>query len=394
MSLWRLPALRNLVYLCLLAFTSFFLTLSSLPLYSIQIGTTRSAAGLVTTVMLVSTVAAQTVVPVVVGRFGLSRVLSAGLVLLGGPAPLYVVGRHLWSVLLVSAVRGLGFAIVTVLLPLVAGLLAPPGRRGEAIGVYGLAIAIPNLAGVPLGVALTAAGGFRWVAFGAAAPLLALPLARSVGRTLRSAVTADESAPGPARATPPVKSSGSAVRRVLGAVLVLLVVTLAGGGVLTFLPVARPTGALAGVALLMFGATGALGRWRAGVLSDRLGDRLLLPISVVVAAAGLIVLAVGLALPDTALLLLGSAVLGLGYGSVQNITLLVAFSRAGPAHQTTASAVWNAGYDSGTAIGALLVGMIAAAGPGFPLTFAGCAVLILAGLPLAITQTRPSARTG
>ncbi|QNK83976.1 MFS transporter [Nakamurella sp. PAMC28650] len=383
--------MRSQGYLCVLAFTSFFLTLSSLPLYSIAIGTSTGAAGLVTTVMLVSTVAAQTLVPAAVSRWGLLRVLGAGLVLLGAPAPLYVIEHQFWWVLLVSAVRGLGFAVITVLMPLVASAMVPAGRQGEAIGIYGLAIAVPNLLGVPIGVALTSAGEFRWVAIASAAPLLALPLLRPIGRAMLPrgvGVGVGVGAGVGAGAEPTRADASGAVRAIAGVTLVLLVVTLSGGGVLTFLPVVRSSGRLATVALLLFGAAGALSRWRAGALSDRWGSRVLLPTAVIVAAGGMTLLAMGLALPSTVVLLIGAVVLGAGLGAVQNVTLLVAFRRAGPAKQTTASAVWNAAYDSGTAIGALVVGLVAAGGPGFSWTFAGCAVLILATLPLAMTATR------
>ncbi len=254
--------------------------------------------------------------------------------------------------------------------------------------MYGLAIAVPNLFGVPLGVALTSAGQFGWVAVAAASPLLALPLLPLIARSIRPAEPTVGAGSGPA-VSPLVT-----LRAIAGTVLVLLVVTLSGGGVLTFLPVARPSGALATAALLAFGVTGAAGRWRAGVLADRLGASLLLPLSVLLAAGGLAVLAAGLALgTGTAapvMVLAGAAVLGLGYGSVQNITLVVAFERAGPANETTASAAWNAAYDAGTAIGALLVGVVAAAGPGLPWTFAGCALLIAMTLALAVGATRPA----
>ncbi len=366
-----------------LAFASFFLTLSALPLYSVAVGTAPAAAGLVTTVMLIATVATQALVPSLVNRFGLLPVLALGLVMLGAPAPLYLLGHQFWWVLTVSGLRGIGFAVITVLLPLTASRMVVPGRRGEAIGVYGLAIAVPNLVGVPVGVALTSAGHFGWVAIAAASPLLALPLLPSIGRSLRPSETAGSGAV--------TSSSASALRSIAPVVLVLLVVTLSGGGVLTFLPVARPSGALATAALLAFGSTGALGRWRAGVLSDRIGARLLLPLSVVLAAFGLGTAAVGLAAGSgsggVALVLGGAAVLGLGYGSVQNITLVVAFERAGAEHETTASAAWNAAFDAGTAIGALLVGVVAAAGPGFPWTFGGCALLITLTVPLAVIGT-------
>lgn len=380
-SLWRLPGMRSQGYLCVLAFTSFFLTLSSLPLYSISIGTSAGAAGLVTSVMLISTVISQTLVPTAVARLGLMRVLAAGLVLLGAPAPLYVLAHQFWWVLLVSAIRGVGFAVLTVLMPLVASSMVPRSRQGEAIGIYGLAIAVPNLLGVPIGVALTASGEFRWVAIASATPLLALPLLRSIGRSVLPPAPGGDAGRVPADAA-------RTVRAVAGATIVLLVVTLSGGGVLTFLPVVLPSGRVATAGLLLFGAAGAVTRWRAGALSDRMGSRVLLPVAVLVTAGGLALLAVGLALSSGAVVLVGAAVLGAGQGAVQNVTLLVAFRRAGPADETTASAVWNAAYDSGTAIGALVVGLIAVGGPGFSWTFAGCAVLIVATLPLGIRATR------
>ncbi|SDO28273.1 Predicted arabinose efflux permease, MFS family [Nakamurella panacisegetis] len=377
--------MRGLAYLCVLAFASFFLTLSSLPLYGIRIGASAGAAGLVTTVMLLSTVGTQTLVPALVNRFGPARVLGAGLVALGGPAPLYLIGHSFAWVLFVSALRGLGFAVITVLMPLVASRLVPQGRRGEAIGIYGLAIAVPNLAAVPVGVALTAAGHFSVVAVVAAAPLLALPLIRSITRSMR---------PVDAPAGPvdhPVDAVAT-VRRISGITAVLLVMTLSGGGVLTFLPVARPEGSLATVGLLVFGATGALARWRVGVLADRFGHRGLLAVSLLIGAAGLGLVAAGLSASSATAVLVGAAALGIGYGGAQNVTLLVAFVLAGPANVTTASAVWNAAYDAGTAIGALLVGLVAAGGVGYPWTFAGCAVLIALSLPLGVRAAHRAGR--
>ncbi len=375
--------------MCVLAFSSFFLTLSSLPLYAVAIGASAGAAGLVTTVMLVSTVGTQTVVPALVHRWGLGRVLAAGLVLLGAPGALYLISESFWFVLGTSVLRGFGFAVITVLTPLVAGRLVPAARRGEAIGAYGLAIAIPNLAAVPLGVALTTAGHFRWVAVLSLSPVLALPLLRALTRAML---------PTDAAGALVAPDNRHAVRAVAGTVLVLLVVTLAGGGVLTFFPVERPDGALAPVGLLIFGAAGALARWRVGALSDRVGNRLLLPVAVLLAASGMGVLAGGLALDVPAVVLVGAGVLGVGYGSVQNVSLLVAFDHAGPANQATASAAWNAAFDSGTAIGALVVGLAATSvvlgRPGFPWTFGACGVLILLAVPFAARATRSARRTG
>jgi predicted MFS family arabinose efflux permease len=83
----------------------------------------------------------------------------------------------------------------------------------------------------------------------------------------------------------------------------------------------------------------------------------------------------------------GALVLGVTYGAVQNLTLVLALARAGDAPTATVSAVWNACYDGGTAIGALLVGVVAA-GVGLPLTYALTAVLLAVALPLAVSLPR------
>ena len=375
-SLWRLPAVRALAGATVLGFTSFTLTLASLPAYAVAGGAATDIAGLVTAVFLAATVAGQSAVPALTARFGPGPVLAVGLVALGAPSPLYAVDDGLLWLSAVSAVRGLGFAVLTVLGATLAARVAPPERRGESIGLYGLAIAVPNLAFVPAGVALVLGGHAAWMAWLAAAPVLALPLVPGVVRGVRAEPRTGTS------------SSRAAVLAALTPSAVLLVVTLAGGGLVTFLPIERPDGVLATATLLVFGLTAALGRWRAGVLADRAGTRLLLPLALLLSAGGMAVVALGLS-AGAGWVLAGAAVFGAGYGAVQNLTLVIAFARAGEGGATTASAVWNASFDAGTAVGALVLGLVAA-GIGLPWTYVLVAGVLLLTLPLARVATRPA----
>jgi predicted MFS family arabinose efflux permease len=176
--------------------------------------------------------------------------------------------------------------------------------------------------------------------------------------------------------------------------VVLLVVTAAGGGLVTFLPIQRPSGALATAARLVFGAAAAIARWRAGLLVDRFGSRLLLPAALVATGVGLGTVG-GCLLggsSDDWLLLVGVLAFGLGYGAVQNVTLVIAFARAGPASAPTASAVWNAAFDAGTALGAFGVGALADAGLGLPWSFVVTAAAVAAALPTAVVVGRARSR--
>jgi predicted MFS family arabinose efflux permease len=373
-SLWRSPAMRALVGATTLGFASYCLTLASLPAHAVAGGASADTAGVVTAVFLLVTIVVQSAVPALTARFGLGAVLAAGLVALGAPSPLYVVDDGLAWLSAVSVVRGAGFAVLTVLGAMLAAQVAPVERRGEAIGLYGLAIAVPNLVAVPAGVALVLGGRVEWLAWLAAVPVLALPLVPGLVRAVRWA---------PAAAT----SSRAAVRAALAPSAVLFVVTLAGGGLVTFLPIERPDGTLATTALLVFGVTGALARWRAGLLADRVGPRLLLPLSLVAGGAGLALVALGLGVGD-AWVVAGAGLFGAGFGSVQNLTLVTAFARAGEGGATAASATWNASFDAGTAVGALALGLVAV-GAGLSWTYVLVAGALLLTLPVARAATRP-----
>jgi hypothetical protein len=76
-------------------------------------------------------------------------------------------------------------------------------------------------------------------------------------------------------------------------------------------------------------------------VADRIGPRVLLPASLGCAAVGLATVAAGLRLADVVLLF------GAGFGVVQNLTLVLAFARAGSGGASTASTVWNTSFDLG-----------------------------------------------
>lgn len=363
--------MRSAVILSVLGFLSFFVTLSSLSLYVVGRGTPTALAGLGITVMLVATVLCQLSVPMLLRRWGTGLVMSVGLITLGVPTPALLLGSGLAPILAVSAVRGLGFAILTVTLPLIITGTTPKERHGAAIGVYGLAIAVPQLVMVPLGVALTRSGHFGWVAWLGLAPVLALPFVRGLSA---GGPVEPESETTAARKLP-------RSRRIPGLVsitAVLLTSTLAGGGVLTILPVYRP-GFSATWALVAFGVTAALVRWQIGLVADRRGPGGLLPLGIGLNILGLGMIAAGTALTGAAgdvMVIGGALVFGAGYGAVQNLTLLIGFAIAG-ARRATASAIWNAAFDLGTAIGALLVGAVTA-WTSLPVAVVVCIVLIAA----------------
>ena len=188
-------------------------------------------------------------------------------------------------------------------------------------------------------------------------------------------------------ASSPRSAAAAAVRRVLAPAAVLCALTVAGGAVVTILPIAR-SGFVATAGLAVFGAAAAGAHWQAGVRVRRHGVAVLLVSACVIAVAGLLTLAGGLSGGDAVPVLVGCTVAGVGYGAAQSLTLVSAFARTRPRSRATASAVWNVAFDSGTAVGAVLIGALTATWLGIWGAFAVLAALVLASVPLAITSGR------
>lgn len=357
------------------------------PSWAIHGGATEAGAGLVNGVLLGATVLAQLAVPRALATWGTRPVLVAGLLLLGLPAPAYLLSDALAWVLALSALRGIGFGVLTVTGSAAAARLVDPSRRGAAIGAYGLAVALPSLVLLPASVPLADALGFAWVFWIAALPVAGIPAAWALGTVLRGLV---HDRPAPAAPT------GRPDRRLLLAVLaptvVLFAVTMAGGSLVTFAPqLAGPTSAMA--LLLGMGLTAALARWLVGALADRHGVRPFLAPLLLLAAASMAACAWAVAQGSPVALVVAATVLGVSYGALQNLTLVAAFAAAGPTRIPAASACWNIGFDAGTASGAVVAGALAASSS-FPVALSVMAATSLAAVLAAVVPGRTISARG
>jgi len=375
-----------LVVYSVTGFSGYALLLPVAPLWAVHGGAGAAGAGLVNGVLLATTVVAQLAVPWTLRALGHGRTMALGLVLMAAGAALVVADTLPW-ILACSVVRGVGFGILTVTGSAVVGHLAPPALRGRMVGVYGLAVAVPNLVLLPAGVPAVDAVGFAPVLLVAALPLLGIPAALALGHLVRPAPAPAPVAPVPGAPSPDTgEAAVPAPQGLLAAVVpptvVLLAATMAGGALLTFLPQVTSPGT-AGVALLLMGIAAAASRFGAGHLADagpRGGHGWLAPL-LVVTAAGTTACAWGAGDGTTGWLLAGALLCGTGYGALQNLTLVSAFHRAGPGRVDETSTVWNVGFDGGTALGAVVVGVVASVW-GFPVAFAcagvGCVLALLA----------------
>ncbi|MBO0876540.1 MAG: MFS transporter [Pseudonocardia sp.] len=394
----RSAPFRLLLVASVLGVGGYAMLLPVVPLWAAHGGSGTFGAGASTGVFMLVTVLTQVAVPWLLPRVGHRWVQGAGLVLLGAPAPAFVLSDGLVPLLTLCAARGVGFGMVTVVGAALVAELTPPAEHGRASALQGMAVGLPQLALLPIGVGIVDRFGFGPAFVAGASPVLAALLVPFI--RVRAAASPS---PGPGRRPAGgravrASSSGPGSRGALGPVLAMVSCAVAQGGLITFLPLSVG-GSSAVVPVALFGtAAGTLvGRLVAGELVDRrgLGGRLLCP-GVLIALFGMLaeVLTAGAAptgVGSAVLVAGGATMVGVGFGLVQNDSLVALFAAAGPARYGSASALWNITYDAGTGVGA--VGLGAVAEPfGFRAAFA-VAALVLA-LVLPTTLRRRSGRRG
>jgi predicted MFS family arabinose efflux permease len=139
-------------------------------------------------------------------------------------------------------------------------------------------------------------------------------------------------------------------------------------------------------ALLVVGIASAAGRWWAGRFGDRRNPRFLLPPALLAAALGMVALPSG-----GALLVGGAALFGVGFGLLQNVTLVLMMRRVSETEYGLGSTLWNVAFDAGTGLGAFLFGFVIAAF-GYFWAFYLCAGLVASALVL-VRLDRPAPGT-
>ena len=344
---------------------SMYLLTSVVPLYLAANGSGGVGAGLSTAAMMFSAVAVELLVPRMLARWGYQVVLGLGLVLLGAPSLVLLTSAALPVVLAVCIVRGAGLAILVVGAVALVADLTPSTRRGEALGVYGVAVGVPAVIGLPLGVYLTNVIGFGALFVIAAIASLA-GLVALVGLPARVNTSEEEQH---------VKVLGG-VRRsgLLTPTLIFAAVTVAAGISVTFLPlaVAGDKQSLVATALLLQAIAAPIARWLAGRYADRIGPAKLLTPALILAAVGAGSL---IFLPSAVAILIGSTCFGVGFGAAQNLTLTLMYNRVDRSRYGQVSALWNLAYDGGWGAGALIFGAVVG-GVGFSIAFALTAAVV------------------
>lgn len=333
------------------------------PYYVATSGSGDSTTGLVTGATMLAAATMPLAMAGLLARYDARVLLLASMLLLAVPSFLNALTTDAVVVTVLHFVRGLGFGIAATGCGTVVSMLAPPARRGAAMGWWGLTGGTTTVVGPSAGLFLADAFGFDavFVLMGLLTLLTALPILSL-------------------KPIPPVVADGSAsgilwaLRRV-SLVLPFLVFAFAAfayGAILTFAPLYLSSASLGSSAVffLVLGAVFAVFRLIGGTIVDRIGAGRVFPASLALAGAALVLLA---SAPSTEVALAAAFVFGVGFGITATTTQVILVSRVSREGYGTANALFAVAFNGGIGVGGTLFGAVAQAA-GYAAMFASTAL--------------------
>jgi MFS family permease len=333
-------------------FTGFQWTFATLSGYVQEIGGDAAAIGLAFGLFSLSAVLARPGVGWLVDRWGRKPMLLVGAAVFALSPALYAVLPQLWLFQAVRVFHGVGIAVFTTAYTTLIADLAPPARRGEAIGLSGVTNNLGMLFAPALGAYWVVRWGYVahfWISAGITAVSLLLLLP----------VVEPEREP-PVRTGAPSLWTVGRMRPVWVASFGITGLAVAYGAILSFLPPFAAERGLtaAGGYFSAFAVAMMIAQSSAGWLSDRRGRR-------AVAIPGLIVVIlamVGLALLRTDLALLAAgAVFGLSWGLARSGIDTAVVDAVSPDARGTAVSFLYTCFDIGVGVGSFGLGLVAQA---------------------------------
>ena len=287
---------------------------------------------------------------------GRRPVVAAGCLTSAIGALLYLVPAGLPGLIVARLVVGAGEGAVFTAGATWVVDLAPPGRRGRVIGLYGLAVWTGLSLGPPIGDLLLRASSFDAVwAFAAAAPAIGAAIALAVPTPYRPS-DRSRSERGPLIARESIRP---------GAALSLATVGYAAMASFIVLDLDHKGIGHGALAFTAFASTVVATRLLAGNLPDRIGPLRCAAGAAVVEAIGPLLIAVASTLPVA---IAGALAMGAAFSTIYPSLSLVVVDRVREDRRGAALGTFTAFFDAGVGLGAPLAGVAASLG-GYPAAF-------------------------
>ncbi|MBI2369869.1 MAG: MFS transporter [Deltaproteobacteria bacterium] len=358
---------------CFFLFGSFNLLLPTIPLYAVQLGASEAQTGLVVGIFAFGSLLLRPFMGYLADRGSSKAMLLVGAAIFAVSSLSYLGASGLLVLLALRTFHGTGMSMYPTAANAIVAELAPPRRRGEAMGFYGLSYTMSMALGPALGMAL-----LRGLDFPGLFTVSALTAVVGFALALPIATRRDPGLPGiPFRFYVPEALFPAAI---------LFTYCFTFGAVGTYVPLFAVQQGVGnpGLFFTAYALSVLAIRTLAGRLSDRRGRA-----AVIVPGLALVVLGLAATAASTGLgtLLLGGVAYGLGFGMIHPALIAFTVDRTSSRERGTALATLSSAFELGIALGAWVMGGLVA-WVGLRGTFWLSALFPLAGLIALLVRGR------
>ena len=343
---------RDFLFICIanfFVFLGFQMTLPTIPLFVKELGGSDQMVGVIVGIFTFSALLIRPFAGHALESKGRGFVYMVGLGIFVVAVGTYAFTASMFLLIMIRMVQGIGWGFSTTAGGTIATDLIPPKRRGEGMGYFGLSGNIALAFGPALGLTLVGIISFsKLFLICAAFGLIALLFSAKIH------YKAVEQSP---HTTNPVKFD-IFEKTALQPSILLFFITLAFGGIATFLPLHAIEQNVTGIQLyfLVFAIFIMISRTFAGKLYDRKGHQFIFLPGTSLIFISMLLLAW---LPNITTMLIAAGLFGLGFGGVQPALQAWAVDRASHNRKGMANATFFSFFDLGVGIGAIGFGQVA-----------------------------------
>lgn len=345
----------NITVMSLFIFLVFYILLTALPLYITEkLGVSSDKAGWLLTVFLIFAIIVRPVAGGWISKFSQKKILIYATSAFFIACLLYFFADSFTALLIIRAIHGITFGVITTVKGAVSAELIPVTRRAEGLSFYSMAMGLAMVLGPVIGLQFASAGAYNFM-------FVACAVLSIVNILLALVITIPNDQPNPNAKKEKFSWSNIVDPRTIPYGAMTLISAIAYSSISAFLSLFAKGLDLVTAAsyfFIVYAICMLICRPFVGKAADQYGSKYIVFICLIIFAIGMFVLQ----MTTTGwMLILAGAIIGIGYGSVTPIYQTEVMSSVPPARVGVASSVFFNSMDLGMAIGAAVMGAIAGA---------------------------------
>lgn len=343
------------LWLCnLLIFTSFYALIASVPLFVIEyLHGNKEQSGWAMMVFLIFAVLFRLLSGRLLDKIGRKKILLISLIIFTLSSVLYLVIENIVALVLLRMLHGASFGASTTATGTVAADLIPEDRRGEGIGYYALSYNTAMFIGPFISLTIYSAFGFHLL-FSVLSVLSFISILFALTIPFKFQPKKDDS-------KVPFHWKTFIEPNAIPYALTGLFLAFAFSGFLTYIPLyAQDLGIpqYASYFYIIYAIVMILSRPFIGRLVDTYKESIIIYCAIFLYAVGLVFLS---QTNQPMMFLISAAIIGLGFGSLSPILQAMAIKSTTKDKTGLATGTFLSFFDTGVALGSLLLAMLAEA---------------------------------